>query len=115
METQLEIIPDYLVRDIIDGKKYYYRNFRRLVNKELTPEAVMGCSELQATIINSILQFLYKNIDIRLYKILTDEIGVHLSASKNFSVDIALFDRSHLPANWDLQKYMLWHRCVYLK
>jgi Uma2 family endonuclease len=66
----------------------------------------MGCSEIQARIISAILQFLFKNVDTRLYDILSGEVGIHLSHTNNFAIDIAVFDRASLPKNRDKNKYL---------
>ncbi len=105
METHLDAIPNYLVSEIIDREKYYYKNFRKVLNKSLTLEAVMGCSELQARIISAILQYLYKNVNTRHFDVLLGEVEVHLSANNNFSIDVAVFDR-HLPKNRNKNGYL---------
>jgi Uma2 family endonuclease len=105
METSVEIIPDYLVREIIEGKKYYYKNYRNVLNKVSTREAIMGSSELQSTIIDILRDFIKLHADSRIYKIMAGEVGVHLASGSNFSLDVAVFERNRLPVDRNIQKY----------
>jgi len=47
-----ESIPKSLVREIIDGKPYYYKGYREVLAGNMNIEGVMGCSALQTYIIS---------------------------------------------------------------
>ena len=92
-------IPDYLVYEILDNKKIYYRDYKKVLSGELPPEAVIGSSDLHAWIIDLILQVLYKNIDLNKFKILVGEVGYFYTPSRSkkwLNLDIAIISREKL-------------------
>ncbi len=92
-------IPDYLVYEILDNKKIYYRDYKKVLSGELPPEAVIGSSDLHAWIIDLILQVLYKNIDLNKFKILVGEVGYFYTPSRSkkwLNLDIAIVSREKL-------------------
>lgn len=92
-------VPDYLVYEIMDGKPIYYRGYKDVLNKTKTLEDIMGSSSLQAELIDYILGILYANLDKKIYRIYTNEIGSHLSKKNNLSSDIAIYEKSVLTAD----------------
>ena len=92
-------IPDYLIYEILDNKKIYYKDYRKVLSGELPPEAVMGSSDLQSWIIDTIVRFLHKSLDYKKYKALFNEVGYFytLSRSKKWlNLDIAIISREKL-------------------
>ena len=92
-------IPDYLIYEILDNKKIYYRDYKKVLSGELPPEAIMGSSDLHAWIIDLILQVLYKNIDLNKFKILVGEVGYFYTPSRSkkwLNLDIAIVSREKL-------------------
>ena len=92
-------IPDYLVYEILDNKKIYYRNYKKVLSGELPLEAVMGSSDLQAWIIFLISSFLSKNLDLKKYMVLLNKVGYFYTPSRSkrwFNLDIAIVSRERL-------------------
>lgn len=92
----LKKVPDFLIKEILDGKPVYYKGYKEVLAKTKKPDDIMGCSGLQAVIIAYLLRICYSKIDPRKYWILTNEVGSHLGKKKNLSSDIAIFDKSIL-------------------
>ena len=92
-------IPDYLVYEILDNKKIYYRDYKKVLSGELPLEAVMGSSDLQAWLIFLISSFLSKNLDLKKYMVLLNEVGYFYTKSRSkkwFNLDIAIVSREKL-------------------
>ncbi|GIX42910.1 MAG: hypothetical protein KatS3mg129_2643 [Leptospiraceae bacterium] len=86
-------IPEYLIYEMKDGKPIYYKNYELVLNKKLPPEAIMGSSALQSFIIRIIIQFLLKNLDLKQYEVLSNEIGFQWDKGSWRNLDIAIFDK----------------------
>lgn len=91
-----ESIPTSLIREIIDGKPYYYRGYRKVLSGNIGIEDIMGCSTLQAFIISYILGVLYDQINRGKYIITTNEPGLHIDRRNNLASDIMIFDKDVL-------------------
>lgn len=90
-------VPDYLIREEIEGKPYFYRGYKAVLNNEKTLEDIMGASSLQSMIIEILIRFLIINLSRKKYRIFTNETGGHIKKGTNLSFDIAIFDRKILP------------------
>lgn len=102
-QTQKQVfvqnIPKYLIREEINGKPYFYKGYKAVLNKQIKLEDIMGASGLQSMIIHVLLKFLYRTIKDDSYLFLTNEIGGHLSKGTNLSFDLAIFDKAVLTAD----------------
>lgn len=92
-------IPAKLVKETIDGRPFYYPNFRKVLAGEQTLDDVMGSSTLQSFIIDFLLYFVHTNLSRKQYISLSSEIGLHIDKRSNLAGDLAIFERSTLPAN----------------
>ncbi len=90
-------IPSSLIYEIMDGKPIYYKGYREVIAQTKTKEEIMGASTLQNTIIEYILRILFRNLDDKKFRILTNEQGLHIGLKTNFSADIAIFETEKLP------------------
>ena len=91
-------IPDYLVYEILDNQKIYYKDYKKVLSGELPAEAIMGSSDLQAWIISTIVEFLIKNLPKK-YKLLFNEVGYFYTPSRSkkwLNLDIAIVSREKL-------------------
>jgi hypothetical protein len=91
-----ESIPTSLIREIIDGKPYYYKGYREVLAGNINEEGVMGCSGLQTYILSYILGVLYDQINRGKYLIATNEPGLHINWRNNLASDIMIFDKDVL-------------------
>lgn len=89
-------IPDALVREVIDGKPFYYKGYQLVLAKKKNLTDIMGSSSLQAKLISLLLRYLFGNLDFKKYDILTNEAGLHLEKNNNLAGDIMIFDRAVL-------------------
>ena len=92
-------IPDYLDYEILDNKKIYYKDYKKVLSGELPSEAVMGSSDLQAWIIDTIVRFLHRFLDYKKYKLLFNEVGYFYTPSRSkkwLNLDIAIVSREKL-------------------
>lgn len=92
-------IPEFLIYEKMDGKAIYYRDYQKVLNGEIDFEGIMGVSSLQAFIIEYVVGELLTKLDRKQYRVFFNEIGIHLDHRNNISHDIAIFEKSVLPAN----------------
>ena len=90
-------VPDALIREEIDGKPYYYKGYKAVLNKEKTLPDIMGSSGLQSFIVEILFRFFIAYIPRKSYRIFTNEVGGHIRKGTNLSFDIAIFDKKILP------------------
>jgi Uma2 family endonuclease len=98
-------IPKSLIYEMYDGKPMYYKGYKDVLNKLKTPEEIMGQSDIQFIIVNTIFKFLVKNIDDKKYIVGSNETGFHLSKNVNISSDIVIFDKNSLINRENKGKY----------
>lgn len=89
-------IPDFLIREIINGVPYYYKGYREVLTHQKSLEDIMGSSGLQSYVIAKLVEFLILNIDRKLYQVLYSELGLHISSNNNLSSDISIYEKSDL-------------------
>lgn len=107
METTVEI-PTILIREVINGKPYYYKGYRNVLAAPITRqsiESIMGSSEAQSTLAAIIMGYLFNQLDRKQYKIVTNEPGLHLGKRDNVANDVAIYRRTDLPNDRDTSKY----------
>jgi hypothetical protein len=90
-------VPEYLVKEILNGIPIYYKGYKAVLRKEKTLEDIMGASGLQSFIVSYIYKLIVRQLSDDLYHILTGETGLHLKLSDNLSGDIVLYDYDKLP------------------
>lgn len=95
-KTRTRQVPDYLISDIINGKKYYYRGYRQVLSGQRTLNEIMACSTLQAFIVNYLVSLLIRRLDEEKYLTLFNELGVQFKKYEWVSCDIAVFKTSVL-------------------
>ena len=89
-------IPKELVYELINGSPIYYRDYEKVLSGQETPEGIMGSSDLQSWIIDTIIGFLHQNIDYKKYKILANEIGYIPKPRTRYNLDIAIIERNKI-------------------
>jgi hypothetical protein len=99
-------IPDYLLKEEIEGIKFYYAGYKQVLNKTNTLEGIMGASGIQSLILDYLLEVLYTQLPKRKYRYFTNESGAHLAHKSNLSFDLAIFDKNVATINKINAKYM---------
>ena len=106
MKKRQHHIPDYLLKEEIEGIKFYYADYKQVLNKTNTLEGIMGASGIQSLILDYLLEVLYTQLPKRKYRYFTNESGAHLSHKNNLSFDLAIFDKNVATPNKINNKYM---------
>ena len=92
-------VPSYLIAEVIDGKPYYYKGYKQVLNKKKTLDDIMGASTLQGFIVTYLTRLLMTLSEDE-YHIFLNETGIHIDTNTNLSGDILIFDASKpLPIN----------------
>lgn len=105
LPAQAELIPEYLIREMIDGVPYYYKNYQQVLTGKKHLEDIMGVSSLQSFIVSYLFRQLVKFLDEKIYRILVSEPGLHIDKRSNLSGDILIYDKEHLTPDKITVKY----------
>ncbi len=92
-------IPAYLIRDVLDGKPYYYKGYKEVLNKTKTIHEIIPSSTLQAYIIMYLNFLLIQALGIKKYRIFASESGSHLEKKENYGLDLAVYDSAILSSD----------------
>ena len=87
-------IPEYLIRERMEGKPFYFWGYKDVLNKQKKLEDIMGCSSLQSYILEYLRMLFYTKTDIRKYILMGNEIGYHIDHNENLSRDMAIYEKS---------------------
>ncbi len=98
-------IPDYLIREVIDGIPFYYAGYRSVMNKTKNIDDIMPHSTLQGLIKNYIGDELKAKIDRKKFFVFVGETGVHINLNNNLGLDVAVFDKTKLTPDKIGDKY----------
>lgn len=91
-------IPEYLVKEVLDGIPIYYKGYREVLAGKKTLQDIMGCSGLPSVIVSTLHAFLFALLRKK-YWVLTNEPGNHLDLRNNLSYDISIYDKHMLTAD----------------
>lgn len=89
-------VPEYLVKEVLDGIPIYYKGYKAVLRKEKTLESIMGASGLQVLIVSYIYKLLVRQLSDETYHVFAGEAGLHLDVKNNLSGDIVIYDRTTL-------------------
>jgi Uma2 family endonuclease len=90
-------VPDYLVREVIDGDRWFYRGYRDVLSGHKSPEEIMACSTFQSLVVGYVYNKLWNHLEDRPYWVMSNEVGNNLSKKSKAAYDIAVFDKATLP------------------
>lgn len=109
LESETEVIqrkiPKEFIYEMMDGKPIYYNGYKEAIKKHINVEEIMGCSSLQAELINYILKMLYRFFDETKYRVHTNESGLQLGYKDTLAGDILVYDKKVLTAEKINTKY----------
>ena len=86
-------VPDYLIREVVEGVNFYYAGYRSVLNKTKTFEEIMADSLFQSALKNEVGDFLKARLDKKKYRVLAGETGLRISHRNNYGLDIAVYDK----------------------
>ncbi len=104
--TRKRKVPEYLVKEEIDGKKFYYPGYKHVVSGKKNLEDIMGSSGLQSFLIEYFTYHVLSKLNLKKYRVFLGETGNHLGYRNNLSLDIAIFDRKVLTPEKVTDKYV---------
>jgi hypothetical protein len=99
-------VPDYLVKEEIDGIKFYYKGYEQVLNKSKQKEEIMGCSGLQSIIVEYLFKILIRANADKIHRILTNEAGNNLALRTNLQFDIAIYKKIVLTSDKITRRYV---------
>jgi hypothetical protein len=99
-------IPEYLVRETIDGVAFYYKGYKEVLNKKKTLEDIMGDSGLQSIIKAYLMKLFAQHLDWDIYQPVCGEVGSHIDHRSNLALDVAIYDNSILTPDKITVKYI---------
>ncbi len=82
-----------LTYEKVKGRPIYYRNYKKVLKGEMSPEAVMGSGDMQAYIIAILVAYLFSRLDRDRYIIMTNKLGFYTSEENFRLLDIAIFEK----------------------
>jgi Uma2 family endonuclease len=88
----IKSIPKQLVYEELNGRAYYRKGYKEVINQTKTIEEIKGSSSLQGIIISVLLRYLYTKTEESEYEIFTNEAGLHIALGNNLSSDIILYN-----------------------
>jgi Uma2 family endonuclease len=98
-------VPDFLIREVVEGVPFYYPGFRSVLNKTKKMEDVMADSVFQSTLKNEIGDFLKSRLNRKQYRVLSGETGLHIGPRNNLGLDIVVYDKSILTPDKVVERY----------
>jgi hypothetical protein len=95
-----------LVYERWGGKTYYRKGYRDVLKGIKTPAEIMGASGLQSFIVSYINGHLHGLINRKLFRMLTNEPGLHIGHRENLACDVMVYDRDVLTNDKITVKYV---------
>ncbi len=103
METALDI-PARLVKEVINGKKYYYKGYRRVLRGENGSEATTGW-EVRTTLATVLAFYLGSQLNRKTHTMAIGRPGICLNPENLFVTNIAIYRKADLAPDRDRTKY----------
>jgi Uma2 family endonuclease len=91
------VVPDYLVREIIEGDRWFYKGYRDVLSGLKTKEEVMACSTYPSILVGYLYNKLWNYLEEEPYWVMSNEVGNNLSKKSKAAYDIAVFEETVLP------------------
>lgn len=99
-------VPEYLIKEVLDGLPVYYKGYKAVLRKEKTLEDIMGASGLQLLIIRYLFRLLDRALDENLFYVFTGEGGLHIGKGNNVAGDILVYEKQRLTPNFIDEHYL---------
>jgi len=95
-KKRVKRVPKELIYEMRFGSPIYYRDYDKVLLGEKKLEEVMGSSDLQAWIIDTIVRFLHLTLDYKKYKVLSNEVGYKFAPRSWYNLDIAILNKEKI-------------------
>lgn len=93
------LLKERLVRETLDGRALYYAGYQAVLAGRKTAEEIRGSSSLQWVLVSYFMRIMLRQLDEKKYWFATNEAGVHLDHRSNLAHDVAIYEKTTLPAN----------------
>lgn len=93
---EAKAVPESLIYETLNGRPLHYRGYQHVLANKLSPETIMGSSDLQSILITILVGTLWNQINRKTYQLATNESGLHIAIGDNLSADIAIFEKARL-------------------
>lgn len=95
-----------LIYERFGGRTYYRKGYTEVLKNRKTPQEIMGASGLQSLLVSYINWLIVNSSNRKLYRVLTNEPGLHLGRHDNLSCDVMVYDRKVLTNEKITTKYV---------
>jgi hypothetical protein len=95
-------VPEAFIYEVWDGKPLYYQGYREAMANNQPAESVMGTGRKQVYLINLLLRFLHRTLDLSVHETAVSEPGVKFGKKDSVSNDIIIYnaaDKSRMFTN----------------
>ena len=99
VKTRTRKIPAKYIREVVNGKPYYYKSYKSVMNGTKQIEEIIGSSSLQSFLVAFISGILFSKINRKKYSLTTNETGLHLGTKNNLATDIGIFLKEKVVLN----------------
>lgn len=99
-------VPEYLIKEVLDGLPVYYKGYQAVLRKEKSLEEIMGASGLQLFIIRYLFRLLDCTLDENLYYVFTGEGGLHIGKGNSVAGDILVYEKQKLTPDFIDEHYL---------
>jgi len=99
-------VPKIFIYEMRYGKPIYYRDYRKVLSGERSLEEIMGSSGLQSWLINLIVHYLYKTLNLKTYQLLFNEVGYKFSKKSWYNLDIGIWEREKVKSFLKINKFI---------
>jgi len=99
IKSRTRKIPAKYIREVVNGKPYYYKGYKSVMNGTKQIEEIMGSSSLQSFLVAFISGILFSKINRKKYSLTTNETGLHLGTKNNLATDIGIFLKEKVVLN----------------
>jgi hypothetical protein len=90
-------VPEYLVKEILNGIPIYYKGYKAVLRKEKTLESIIGANGLQVFILQYFSRLLIRQLDDNQYFIFVGKPGLDIDLNNNLLGDLIVYEQSKLP------------------
>ena len=90
-------VPEYLVKEVLDGIPIHYKGYRAVLRKEKTLEDIVGENGLQVFILSHFSYLLIRQLDEEQYYIFTGKIGLYHDKNNNLLGSVVVYEQNKLP------------------
>jgi Uma2 family endonuclease len=104
-KEEKQVVPDYLIYEMLNGIPVYYRGYKDVLNKTKTLEEIMAYRDLPWFIIN-LLKDYFQPIFGKKYWVWSGEGGLHVGHRSNPSLDFVILPKSAFSYKKAKNKYI---------